>query len=261
MILTLYFYWYSSRVAMEVISPEGLRNDGRRPHELRRFVGKLCVSAEANGSAYVEMGNSKILVAVYGPREVLGGAGRSKITQEEACVNCEVALSEFCSTERKDSSKNDRPAAEIASAIEEIFESAILTHLYPESQIDIFIEVLEADGSLVAAAVNASTLAVMQAGLPMRDFVCASTVSLVNDEPVVDLNHLEELLVGSILTLAVMPTRKSRIFLDMSSRFHLTSLEVVTKAAEEACEKVYLEIRDLLSKLVEYVGSRMKPES
>ena len=55
---------------MEVISPEGLRNDGRTPTCLREIKCRLGLYDRPNGSAYIEMGNTKVLAAVYGPREV-----------------------------------------------------------------------------------------------------------------------------------------------------------------------------------------------
>ena len=51
---------------LEILSPEELRLDGRRPHELRR----MGVFKQADGSAYIEMGNTKALATVYGPHEV-----------------------------------------------------------------------------------------------------------------------------------------------------------------------------------------------
>lgn len=54
----------------EVLSPEGLRLDGRRANELRKMHCKLGLQSHADGSAYLEMGNSKVLASVYGPRQV-----------------------------------------------------------------------------------------------------------------------------------------------------------------------------------------------
>lgn len=45
---------------MEYISPEGLRQDGRRPKELRQLACQFGVLAKADGSAMFEMGNTKV---------------------------------------------------------------------------------------------------------------------------------------------------------------------------------------------------------
>lgn len=48
--------------------------------------------------------------------------------------------------ERKKKTKGDRRSTEISLVIRQTFESIILTHLFPRSQIDIFVQVLQADG-------------------------------------------------------------------------------------------------------------------
>ena len=54
----------------EWVTPEGLRGDGRRARELRRVRVALGVLPHADGSACVEMGNTKVDV-----RGVGGGSG------------------------------------------------------------------------------------------------------------------------------------------------------------------------------------------
>ena len=54
---------------MEYVSLEGLRLDGRRPKETRRMRCEMSVLPNADGSAVFEAGNTKVLAAVYGPRE------------------------------------------------------------------------------------------------------------------------------------------------------------------------------------------------
>ena len=48
----------------------GLRLDGRRSHELRRIQCTMGVLTQADGSARLEQGNTKILATVYGPHDV-----------------------------------------------------------------------------------------------------------------------------------------------------------------------------------------------
>jgi len=53
-----------------LISEDGFRFDGRRPNELRQIHCKMGVYKQADGSAYIEQGNTKVLATVYGPHEV-----------------------------------------------------------------------------------------------------------------------------------------------------------------------------------------------
>ena len=55
---------------MHIFSPIGLRVDGRRPHELRKIDCKIGPLTQADGSAFLEQGNTKVLATVYGPHDV-----------------------------------------------------------------------------------------------------------------------------------------------------------------------------------------------
>lgn len=63
---------------LELLSDQGYRVDGRRAGELRKIQARMGVFAQADGSAYIEQGNTKALAVVYGPHEASGrptGAG------------------------------------------------------------------------------------------------------------------------------------------------------------------------------------------
>lgn len=59
-----------SQSRVEYLSLTGLRADGRRPNETRRIRCRMGVLERADGSAYYEQGNTKVLVSVMGPQEV-----------------------------------------------------------------------------------------------------------------------------------------------------------------------------------------------
>lgn len=48
----------------------GLRVDGRRPHELRKVQCQVGIFKQADGSSFLEQGNTKVLASVYGPHDV-----------------------------------------------------------------------------------------------------------------------------------------------------------------------------------------------
>lgn len=57
---------------LELLSDQGYRLDGRKATELRKVQARMGVFAQADGSAYLEQGNTKALAVVYGPHEVSG---------------------------------------------------------------------------------------------------------------------------------------------------------------------------------------------
>lgn len=123
---------------LEILSPEGLRLDGRRPHELRKIVCRMGVFKQADGSAYIEMGNTKALATVYGPHEV---TNKSKILHDRVLLNCQFSMATFSTGERKKRPKGDRKSTETSMLIRRTFDAAILTQMYPRSQIDIYVQV------------------------------------------------------------------------------------------------------------------------
>lgn len=76
----------------------------------------------------------------------------------------------FClsSGERKRRPRGDRKTLERSSHLRCALESIISLELFPRSQLDVFVEVLSADGSDFCAAVNAATLALIDAGIPIK---------------------------------------------------------------------------------------------
>jgi exosome complex component RRP41 len=222
---------------IELLSDEGLRSDGRRPNEVRKMNCSLGVFDQSDGSAYVELGNTRVLAAVYGPHEIRGS--RSKARHDRALINCQYSMATFSTSERKRRPRGDYRSLEITSNLREIFDNAILTELYPHSQIDIFLEVLQSDGSNYSACVNAATLAIIHAGIPIKDVVCASSAGFIKDNPIVDVNYVEES-IGSvpILTIAILPKSKQILSMESSGRIHVTSVDKVMDAAMNGCEEV-----------------------
>lgn len=87
-----------------------LRLDGRRWNELRRLTASISVQPAADGSSYLEMGNTKVLCTVTGPAEGKRGAqgGGSSSSGNEAVVNAEVGIAGFSGTDRKKRGRGDK---------------------------------------------------------------------------------------------------------------------------------------------------------
>ena len=155
----------------DYVSPEGLRLDGRRPAELRNISGALNIFPHSDGSAMIAFGNTKILATVHGPRECSGS--RSNQIHDRANLNIRFHAAAFSSTggDRHKSGKADRKLLEWSRMLEEAFERVLLLHLYPRSQIDVFVEIVGADGAVLMTAANAVTLALMNAGIAMQDYL------------------------------------------------------------------------------------------
>ncbi|KAJ2782640.1 hypothetical protein H4R18_002160 [Coemansia javaensis] len=227
----------------ELLSPEGLRVDGRRANELRRILCRASVLNTADGSAYYEQGNTKVLVAVYGPREArIRGVG---VPTDRAVVNVEFNVAPFSTSERRQRSKGDKRLLEVASFVRQTFEGAIQRAVYPRSQIDIYLHLLQHDGGTLEACINAATLALVDAGVAMDDYVCACTAGFVDETPVLDLNGVEEsALETPALTVAVLPRSGNVALLQMESRLHSAKFDPVVELAVEGCKHIHHKLDD-----------------
>ncbi|KAI5799992.1 ribosomal protein S5 domain 2-type protein [Geopyxis carbonaria] len=242
----------------EILSPEGLRVDGRRWNELRRFHAQLSTQpAAADGSSYVEQGNTKVVCTVTGPAEP---SMRSKQLHDKATVSVEVTFAAFSGTDRKHRGRNDKRVQEMRTTLQRTFAQALLTHLHPRSEITISLHILSQDGSVLATCVNASTLALIDAGVPMTDYVvavtvAASTTSTANAapglsyeeaaDPLLDVNGIEELDLPS-LTVATLGASENITLLQLESKVHLGMLEGMLSVAVDGCSK----LRDILDEKV-----------
>ncbi|KAJ2723822.1 hypothetical protein GGI07_002361 [Coemansia sp. Benny D115] len=240
----------------ELLSPEGLRVDGRRVNELRRISCRASVLSSADGSAYYEQGNTKILVAVYGPREP---RTKTLLQYDHASINVEFNVAPFSTSERRKRSKGDKRLLEIAAFVKQTFEGAIQTSVYPRSQIDIYIHLLQHDGGTLETCINAATLALVDAGVSMVDYVCACTAGFVDETAVLDLNRVEESSADMpALTVAVLPRNGNIALLQMESKLHSSKLEGVMDLAIEGCKHIHRKLdqavlaatKDLAVKLI-----------
>lgn len=83
-----------------------LRLDGRRWNELRRIYAQISTQAAADGSSYLEIGNTKVICTVAGPgegRRQGGGAGDDK-----AVVQVELSVAGFSGVDRKRRARGDK---------------------------------------------------------------------------------------------------------------------------------------------------------
>lgn len=78
----------------------------------------------------------------------------------------------------------NRRSLEMASFIRQTFEQVILTSQFPRSQIDIYLQIFQHDGGVLQSCINAATMALIDAGIPMSDYVCACSAGSIDKVPV-----------------------------------------------------------------------------
>jgi len=207
----------------------GKRLDGRKFDELRQITMKTGVLKRASGSAYVEWGKNKAIAGVYGPRQL-----HPKFMQNptKAIVRCVYNLAPFSVDDRKRPGP-DRRSVEISKVSTEALESVVLTEKYPNATIDVFVEILQADAGTRCVGLTAASLALADAGIPMKDMVAACAAGKAGGEVVVDLMKEEDNYGESDLPLAITPRKKEIVLLQMDGKL---TREEFTKAFSLAVE-------------------------
>ena len=185
----------------KLIDKKGIRGDGRKADELRSLKLQVGVLSNADGSAYIEHGKNKILAAAFGPREM----HPKHLSQPDRMVlRCRYHMAPFSVPERK-SPAPSRREVELSKVIKESLEPALFLELYPRTGVDVFVEVLQADGGTRCASITAAALAIADAGVPMRDLVDASAAGKIDDTIVLDLYDVEDKLGSADVPVAYMP--------------------------------------------------------
>ena len=219
----------------EKLMVDGKRLDGRGPEELRPLKIQAGVLKRADGSAYIEMGNNKVLAAVYGPREL---HPRHLQQPDTAVLRCKYNMATFSVDDRKRPGP-DRRSVEISKVIREAFEPVVFTKLYPRSGIDVFMEVLQADAGTRTAAINAAAVALADAGIPMRDLVSAVSVGKVEGTIVLDLIKEEDQYGTTDMPVAMLPRKKVITLLQMDGHLTQDEFERALALAMRGCEQIY----------------------
>jgi exosome complex component RRP41 len=139
----------------------------------------------------------------------------------------------------------DRRLVEQSHQLKRAMEAAILLHLYPKSKIEIVVWILADDGGRLCAAINAATLALVDAGVPLKDLVCACSAGLGSSETtLVDLNRREESSQGGqpavYLPCAMLPQRGTVVLAQCEARLpSVDTLDQVMEAAMDGCRAVF----------------------
>ena len=227
----------------------GRRSDGRLPTEHRPVRMEVGVISNAEGSALVAYGNTVILAAVYGPREV---PQKHLELPDKAILRVRYHMAPFSTSEGRKSPTPTRREIEISKVIRTALEPVVLLERFPRTTIDIYIEVLQADGSTRVTGITAASLALADAGIPMRDLLVGVSIGKVSGTIVVDLNQLEDQYGEGDMPLAIMYGRGLITLMQADGEWMPNEINQAIDLAFKAAEQIYrLEKETLKGRYVE----------
>ncbi len=226
----------------EPLIVDGVRLDGRKPDEIREIEMKVGVISSADGSAMVRFGKTTAVAAVYGPRLL---QPRHLQEAERAIIRARYNMAPFSVADRARPGP-DRRSIEITKVLRQALEPAIFLEEFPRATIDVYVEIIQADGSTRVTAINAASLALADAGVPMRDLVVGLSGGKVQDTIVLDLNGKEDNYCEADIPMAFMPSKRKITLLQMDGRLTPEEVKKIIKMVMDAGEKVYQKQKEAL---------------
>ncbi|MCE7742522.1 MAG: exosome complex exonuclease Rrp41, partial [Candidatus Heimdallarchaeota archaeon] len=220
---------------VQLIDEKGKRLDGRIKKELRPTEIKIGVVKNADGSAEIRMGKNIIIAAVYGPREL---HPKHRALPNRALIQCFYRMSTFSVNDRK-SPAPSRREKEISMIISDALTSVVLTEKYPRTTIDVYLQVLQADGGTRCASLIAASVALADAGVPMRGIISSVASGLINDTAVLDLCDIEDQKGSGDMPLGYCPTLDEVSLIQLDGVFTLDQFDECLDLSVEGSKKLY----------------------
>ncbi|HYV09154.1 MAG TPA: exosome complex exonuclease Rrp41 [Thermoplasmata archaeon] len=227
---------------VKLMDASGRRLDGRKSDELRPIRIEAGVLRRADGSAYMEWGGNRVLAAVYGPREA---HPRHLQDPARALVQCRYNMAPFSVSDRKRPGP-DRRSVEISKVISEAFASVVFVEQFPRTSVDIFIEVLQADAGTRCAGLSAASVALADAGVPMRDLLASCASGKIEGVVCVDLNKEEDNFGDADCPMAIVPRTGEIVLLQMDGHLTYDEFQKVMDLSIGATHRIYELQRDAL---------------
>ncbi|MEK6853342.1 MAG: exosome complex exonuclease Rrp41 [Nanoarchaeota archaeon] len=215
------------------------RTDGRKVDELRPMEAKAGVIKNANGSASFKIGKTWAIAAVYGPREVVP---RFMANPKEGILRCHYTMMPFSGSGERIKPGRSRRSQEISMVMEQSLKPVVDLSAFPNSVVDIFVELPQTDAGTRCAAISAACIALADAGIPMKDMVSSVAVGQVDGMVVADLNYGEESYpaIVSDIPVAMLHNTKEISLLQMDGEISKSDLLKALEMGKIATEKVYL---------------------
>ncbi len=216
------------------------RIDGRKQKDMRPIIAKVGVIKNAHGSAFFQIGNTAAYAAVYGPREL-----HPKRLQDpgKGILRCNYNMMPFSGMGGRVRPGQNRRAKEISMVTGKALIPVLDLKEYPNAVVDVFIELTQTDAGSRCAGICAASMALADAGVPMRDLVAAVSVGSVDGSLVVDLDYQEEAYEEgkegvADIPIAYIPSTDQISLLQMDGEITKEKLLEALEFGKEACKEI-----------------------
>ncbi|MBS3060844.1 MAG: exosome complex exonuclease Rrp41 [DPANN group archaeon] len=223
----------SSNTDVQLIK-NGKRLSGRKLEDLREIKIQPGVLDNADGSCYLEWGNNKVIAAVYGPKEAMPRHTQNPL---KAVMNYKYNMAPFSVEDRKRPGP-DRRSTEISKISGAALSKVVLLEKFPNMQIDVFVDVLQADAGTRCAALSAASVALADAGIPMTSLIACCAAGKIDNKVVVDLDKPEDNHGQADVPMAVIPRTEEIVLLQMDGHLTADEFKTAMRMAIDGSKKV-----------------------
>lgn len=151
------------------------------------LVIKTGVVSQAKGSAYIEVGKTKVIVSVFDPREI---PNKNEYSLKGE-LYCEFKYAPFSCAIRR-GHMQDAEEKQNSIVLKQALEPAVCLQEFPNFQVDIYVLVLQNDGAALSSAITCAGVALVHAGVPMFDVVTSVSLGMQKDKMLIDPTYEEE---------------------------------------------------------------------
>jgi len=252
-------YGFTKEIVRSKILNEGIRPDGRAPEDIRPIWCEVGVLPRPHGSGIFTRGQTQVLtvatLGAMGDVQILDGLGDEEFKRYMHHYNMPPYSTGEARMLRGPSRREIGHGALAERALEPMIPSE---EEFPYA-IRLVSEVLSSNGSTSQASVCGSTLALMDAGVPIKAPVAGIAMGLIKDEEqnrvaiLSDIQGLEDFL--GDMDFKVAGTEKGITAIQMDIKIKGIDEEILARALEQA----YKGRIHILNKMLEVID-RPRPE-
>lgn len=214
------------------------RFDGRKTTEVRPMIAKVGIVPSADGSASFETGGTKAIAVVRGPRTL---HPQHMQNAQTGILRVSYSMMPFSVWDRIRPGPSRR-SEEISKVCEWALSSVVDLSGFPNTVVDVFIQIPKADAGTRVAGLNAASLALAHAGIPMKEMITAIAVGKADKTLLVDVDKAEEDFHdgegATDVPLAITSRGKEIALLQLDGKISPSELTEAIEMGKKACDEI-----------------------
>ncbi len=214
------------------------RADGRKIDEIREIKAKVGIVPSADGSAMFQTGKTRAIAVVRGPRTL---HPQHMQNPQKGVLRVTYNMMSFSVWDRVRPGTSRR-SQEISKVTEWVLENCVDLSQFPNTVVDVLINIPQADAGTRVAGINAAVMALAHAGVPMKEMAAAIAIGKIDKTLVVDVSKEEEDFEegegATDIPMCWLSRSGKLALLQLDGKISIPELKEALKLGKEACKKI-----------------------